>query len=564
MKSIILLAMSTLNANVFSDKPGDDFSVTNEEGIIIKDCKSQLEPVVRYFLRDSQCSEQVEVLMLCTRQTLEIATDRYGIKYKNTEGKEVDNVSAVTFLMDRINNCPEKGEKEITYKAFPLYQEGTDKHLPQIQCGEVLPNTDERIGMPKTKENALEYARAYEKAYPPDYLSGMREAIQGIRKTVADNREKEQDQATAFYIVTHGGPRDVMLSLNAVISLLDEEGIEPTKICGTNLATKMIEDQKASFDMFRFVSGMRDFLNSGNVDVLQRYYSDSTTFLHGTDRQEENKTFQDSFLKAMNQVAIGIQYSNPENYNEGLSALNEVMTSNKNTQLFNSNLGIFKDTIQSDFGLLLDTEKRTVIDMVERCINKKQYQQALTFLESAFPEYYGKKGIISFSGSDEKKRRDKFNDFLNNYLGFVDKKKSPKIIIVRFCTSIREGKTWEEAIIDDINWNENLETRVKEYLDNRESIYERDRKSDPGAVRHLIIDSSYDFVADILPILKMHKTLKSIRNGFSHSDGEERPEISDLGLYMRYYLKALKNLVKNQDSKTFTAVSPAFADNQNR
>ena len=48
---------------------------------------------------------------------------------------------------------------------------------------------------------------------------------------------------TPFYIVTHGGPRDVMLSLNAVVSLLDEEGIIPTKICGTNLATKMIEQR---------------------------------------------------------------------------------------------------------------------------------------------------------------------------------------------------------------------------------------------------------------------------------------------------------------------------------
>ena len=44
-------------------------------------------------------------------------------------------------------------------------------------------------------------------------------------------------------------------------------------------------------------------------------------------------------------------------------------------------------------------------------------------------------------------------------------------------------------------------------------------------------------------ILKMHKVLKAIRNGFSHSDGFERPEITDLDKYMRCYLKALKNLV---------------------
>lgn len=569
MKSIILLAMSTLNANVFLDKPGDDFSVTNEEGIIIKDCKSQLEPVVRYFLRDSQCSKQVEVLMLCTRQTLEIATDRNGIKYRNTEGKEVDNVSAVTFLMDRINNCPEKGEKEITYKAFPLYQEGTDKHIPQIQCKEVLPNTDERIGMPKTKENALEYARAYEKAYPPDYLSGMREAIQGIRKTVADNRKEKQDQATAFYIVTHGGPRDVMLSLNAVISLLDEEGIEPTKICGTNLATKMIEDQKASFDMFRFVSGMRDFLNSGNVDVLQRYYSDSTTFLHGTDRQEENKTFQDSFLKAMNQVAIGIQYSNPESYNEGLSALNEVMTSNKNTQLFNSNLGIFKDTIQSDFGLLLDTEKRTVIDMVERCINKKQYQQALTFLDSNLPEYYRKKSIVVFSDNGTVEYANRFKDYLGQlrFLG-GNIKEAAYDYIIAFCSKVKEKKLGNkealcgELIKDKSKWHRELEEHVKS-----NTLTDMEDNSGRARIEIDFTNGNYSpdsFVEKVLPVLMMHKALRQVRHTLNHGDEKLRPSFEDLELCMRYYLKALKNLVENQDSKTFTAVSPAFADNQNR
>ena len=80
MKSIILLAMSTLNANVFSKSLGDDFSVAGETDTQIKDCKSQLEPVIRYFLKDEQCTDTVEVLMLCTRQTLETVTDHNGKK----------------------------------------------------------------------------------------------------------------------------------------------------------------------------------------------------------------------------------------------------------------------------------------------------------------------------------------------------------------------------------------------------------------------------------------------------------------------------------------------------
>lgn len=549
MKSIILLAMSTLNANVFSKSLGDDFSVAGETDTQIKDCKSQLEPVIRYFLKDEQCTDTVEVLMLCTRQTLETVTDH--------NGKKINGVSAVTFLMDRINNCPEK-KKEITYQAFPLYRERIKESLPEIDCKKVLPNTYKGIGESKTEKNALSYARAYEEAYPPDYLSGIREIIQTIRNVVKANRNEQQNQTTPFYIVTHGGPRDVMLSLNAVISLLDEEGIEPTKICGTNLATKMIEDQKASFDMFRFVSGMRDFLNFGNVDMLQRYYSDSTTFMYGADRQEGNKKFQDSLLNAMNKVSVGVQYSNPESYHEGLDALNKVMTSENDIHFFNSNLGIFKDTLQSDFGSLLDTKKRTRIDMVERCINKKQYQQALILLESALPEYYRENGIISFS-FDAEKHSKKFNNFINDRILFKDKHESPRKIIAGFCSTISNNGEWKEAVIDGTDWKENLEEQLVNYLEDRKK-QDIKKKPDLEAESCLTICLTYDFLQDILPVIKMHKTLKAIRNSFSHGNGEERPEMGDLKIYMRYYLRALQNLAKNKDSK----LKPAFADSESK
>lgn len=140
MKSIILLAMSTLNANVFSGKPGDTFSVSGDAKKI-ENCKSQLEPVVRYFLDDIQSADEVEILMLCTRQTLEIATDSNGEKFKDKEGNDVEDISAVTFLMKQIDNCNEKHDKEITYKAFPLYREGKEKILPKIDCNKVLPDT---------------------------------------------------------------------------------------------------------------------------------------------------------------------------------------------------------------------------------------------------------------------------------------------------------------------------------------------------------------------------------------------------------------------------------------
>lgn len=515
MKSIILLAMSTLNANMNLNAEGMQFSVANEQDLEIKDCRSQLEPVVRYFLKDKECTDEVDILMLCTRPTLEEFIPNDKSKYVNKNGIELDKVSAVSFLKERIEECSEKGKKEITYKVFPLYRE--DGEIPVEIYAEIVLD----------KKNCN-----------PDYLSGMRSVIKEIRTTVMNNNEESTE--TPFYIVSHGGLRDVILSLNAIISLMDGEGIRPSKICGTNTSNRTIEDQRASFDIFRFVSGMQDFLNVGSVDTLQNYYNESV-YLYSSDK-EDAEEFNKKLLDAMNKVSIGVQYSNPESYISGLDDLKKVLDTDAEDKFEKTSLGIFKDTIKKDFGVLLDPEKRTEVDMVERCINKKQYQQALTFLESELPQYYKKKGIISFPGNDDKRSRERFNDFLTNMLILQNKKESPVLIIKRFIEKKKEGKNWEEALIDKENWNENLEDNIEKYIKDwqcSKNNCRRNNKYDPDSIGDI-----YSFIEDILPILKMHKVLKLIRNSFSHSDGYERPEISELDEYMRCYLTALKKLVE--------------------
>ena len=129
MKSIILLAMSILNPSMKLNEKGDSFSVASDPSIEIEDCRSQLEPVVRYFLSDEKCTDKVEILMLCTRPTLEEFIPQDESKYTNKEGIEFDKISAVSFLKKRIEECYEKGEKEITYKVFHLYRD--DGEIPR-------------------------------------------------------------------------------------------------------------------------------------------------------------------------------------------------------------------------------------------------------------------------------------------------------------------------------------------------------------------------------------------------------------------------------------------------
>lgn len=176
MKSIILLAMSTLNANMNLNAEGMQFSVANEQDLEIKDCRSQLEPVVRYFLKDKECTDEVDILMLCTRPTLEEFIPNDKSKYVNKKGIELDKVSAVSFLKERIEECSEKGSKEIAYKVFPLYREE----------GEVPVGLDAEIVLDKN-------------SYEPDYLYGMRSVIKEIRHTVNGNN-KEEKSFQCYYL----------------------------------------------------------------------------------------------------------------------------------------------------------------------------------------------------------------------------------------------------------------------------------------------------------------------------------------------------------------------------
>ena len=511
MKSIILLAMSILNANMNLNEEGKKFSVADDLGLEIKDCRSQLEPVVRYFLSDKECTDDVDILMLCTRPTLEEFIPKDKSKYVNKKGIELDKVSAVSFLKERIEECPENSCKKISYKVFPLYRED----------GEVPVGLNAKMVLDKNKDE-------------PDYLSGMRSAIKEIRTIVMNNNEENIE--TPFYIVSHGGLRDVILSLNAIISLMDGEGIRPTKICGTNTSNNTIEDQRASFDIFRFVSGMQDFLNVGSVDTLQNYYKESV-YLYSSDKKDAEE-FNKKLLNAMNKVSIGVQYSNPESYISGLDDLKKVLDTDAEDKFEKTSLGIFKDTIKEDFGVLLDPEKRTEVDMVERCINKKQYQQALTFLESAFPDFYRKNNIISFS-SDPGINIEKFNNFFKKHIHLKDRDQSPNKIIEKFFTELEEGDESKEVLKDSEHWKDNLEEELKKHLEYMEKV-----NSSNGSDSKIAIGPIYSFTTDILPVFKMHKVLKEIRNIFSHGKVENRPNINKLDKYMRYYLKSLKNLVE--------------------
>lgn len=160
-------------------------------------------------------------------------------------------------------------------------------------------------------------------------------------------------------------------------------------ICGVNTSTKHIIDQRYAFDIFSFVSGMNDFLNFGSADVIDDYYK-----LH-----EETSGEIEDVTTAMKEIAEGLQFCDISRYEEGLTSIKTSINEIKEDgDASDTMLGIFADTIEEDYGQLLDENKRSILDIIGRCIDNKLYQQALTFSESKMADFLFENRIFTLTG----------------------------------------------------------------------------------------------------------------------------------------------------------------------
>ncbi len=207
---------------------------------------------------------------------------------------------------------------------------------------------------------------------------------EGIRKTVDFIRNLED--RGKLWIDTHGGFRDVALVLESVVSLLKVDNIVPDEIFGVRYNDQISDfvNQKSSYYMFEFVSGMNEFINYGRVNILDEYYK-----AFPNDNLKE-------VLKAMREISNGTEECNPRHYQKGLDDLGEIIDGISSTDPL---MAIFSDYIKKSYGVLLDKKRRTVVDIIERCTQKNLVQQALTILETLMPEEIVKRKILQY---DEK------------------------------------------------------------------------------------------------------------------------------------------------------------------
>lgn len=341
-----------------------------------------------------------------------------------------------------------------------------------------------------------------------------------------------------FWIDAHGAFRSTMTILTGMVSLLKIDGIVPDNIFSSRYTKKTmyLEDGRDAFEFFDFVSGMNDFVNYGNADMLRNYFG----------KRDVSQKEKD-MLAAIDKIAMGTQCCDTINYKQGLTELANLMKEEDESS--SSLLGVFFDYIRDSYGDLL-TKNRTTLMIVKRCVEKKLYQQALTFIESSMPEEIVKKGLLTFA---------LWNYQLEEVVNFKDG--SPKYYL--FDSYLKMGNLFPTKARGD-----SLKKAVKEYVqhadglrnllqggtvpsmnidtyvntENKNNILPFDKNKRPLAygVPDVIkgIDSDVPVKdLDALGIfLRMHLLLKRCRNVFNHSV-TDRPELEDILALVNLYIE---------------------------
>ena len=323
--NIIVMAMSTLNFKYEEDEKGNSKRILersyyrNKKGEIKggereeeKEIEyySQMEPACRKILEENP--GDYRFLILATKATLKEQTFQCQ--------DEILEISAVDFFLKRMGLKSDKEKK----RAVVIRVE-EDNFLPAIS-----------------------------------------ETINYIRKN--------WDEDHRLWINTQGGFRNISLVINAVISLLKLDKIEPSGVYYVSYTrgekVHDIEDQSGTYKIFQFVSGIQELIRYGRADQLEEYYYD-----RGEMVPEE--------ITEMRKIAEAIQMCDMPGFEEHLLKLRELAKNRTADPEYL--LNIFWEQIRADYGVLLEGSY-SGLDVVEWLYRKKFYQQAITYVESRIPK----------------------------------------------------------------------------------------------------------------------------------------------------------------------------------
>ena len=220
-----------------------------------------------------------------------------------------------------------------------------------------------------------------------NFLPAISRSIREIRTYWDKNQGPDRPK---LWIDTQGGLRNINLVLNAVISLLKLDNIEPAGIYYVNFnqnnPIQSIAEQTRTYQIFQFVSGLNEFIRSGRAEQLTDYYEK----IQGSIPEDVAK---------MRDIAEDIQMCDMDRFDQHLGEFREICRRKPDSAAEDELMKLFRDQIEKDYGPLL-RDDCDGLDVVEWFYKKGFYQQAITYVESRMPQEWIKIGLITHEIED--------------------------------------------------------------------------------------------------------------------------------------------------------------------
>lgn len=364
--------------------------------------------------------------------------------------------------------------------------------------------------------------------------------IPAISETVTIIRDywAENDGKVNLWIDTQGSFRNINFVLNAVITLLEPDGIVPKGIYSMNYDISeeihRIIDQTETYKIFHFVSGINEFTRSGRAEQLTDYYYHTGKAIPGV-------------ITIMKNIAEAIQMCDMSEFDQHLAQLREEAkkASTDSGKLFE----IFRNQIKRDYGKLLDDDCAG-LDIVEWFYKKGFYQQAITYIEAKLPQEWLTKN--SERETPDKRKAIISYDIDENILQTLKERlkktfeKDENIIISQIGV---ECFKWSHICFKDKNTNQIRYSNLKNLRAGRKDEYRKPEDfheirvsikkggyyENLGKMKVTILRENQNRVIDLL---LLYKLLKAERNNFNHmAEDNVRASREKLGETIRTFIK---------------------------
>ena len=300
--------------------------------------------------------------------------------------------SSVCFYKQRIKDYIRRKESKKIFKEEEgtFYQENISYEDPFIDNVEYTEQEIESLfyDIP-TYEIESNFADSKEenenfKCYEDQSLELFAEIIHGIQ---GNSRKKIN-----LYVDMQGGFRSAVSQTDAVLELLKDRNV---KIRGRYAIKNFIPNgQKIhevklvdeEYKAYELVSAMTEFKRYGRGQGLTEFFA--------KDSNLETK----EIVELIRRISGAISLCNVEEFESQIRELAEINEKLKDVQL-NSQISIVFQDIIDDYMSLLRKES-TTFDIVEWCVNKSFYQQAITLIESLMPKMLVECGFLYYNPCD--------------------------------------------------------------------------------------------------------------------------------------------------------------------